>query len=531
MGYRRAGVACLPSILLPDEVAALRNCSICGVESRLHSIEPQLVPLLPRRTPPIAFCEVPNTTVHDQTSIHRPPTSDHLMRRYAHSREAARRASLDTCVCTVHGTGVPETIEHRHFPNGLGHVSHLCGFDGVRGANSENLFWPLPPSRGVRVGTAEGGKHLVMAGVMHGEQGRGSTRRPAIIRIAMKQAWHSEHANLLEGCKVVQPIGSAAASSSQRIVCDAAAAEASYRATCTDRLGVPPERDPGYTRGIDLPTQAALGGIDGFPELLGGGCCVYELPLAVGGHNSSGGGISSSARERDASTSSGADAWSASPDAASSLRRGRLLILPIELRGSFFPHERDRQGQMQLVDVDTPVQACVDGGLSDAQCTLRRVLLSARFMRALHESSHRLILGEHTSAQPPETCSELTQLCWDGHTGQLALCDTDFIALTPAGGRPPLPFASSVSDRAWGAFRVGRASARSVLIDMPCAFGRSVLAPMRDQGLKFLAPLVDELLARNALLARGAEVAQLSFSCIEAWVAAAAVAHGIWLPS
>ena len=54
---------------------------------------------------------------------------------------------------------------------------------------------------------------------------------------------------------------------------------------------------------------------------------------------------------------------------------------------------------------------------------------------------------------------------------------------------------------------------------------------MRDQGLKFLAPLVDELLARNALLARGAEVAQLSFSCIEAWVAAAAVAHGIWLPS
>ena len=96
---------------------------------------------------------------------------------------------------------------------------------------------------------------------------------------------------------------------------------------------------------------------------------------------------------------------------------------------------------------------------------------------------------------------------------------------------PPGLAMISVSDRAWGAFRVGRASARSVLIDMPCAFGRSVLAPMRDQGLKFLAPLVDELLARNALLARGAEVAQLSFSCIEAWVAAAAVAHGIWLPS
>ena len=240
----------------------------------------------------------------------------------------------------------------------------------------------------------------------------------------------------------------------------------------------------------------------------------------VGLSNTSGAGMSSSAGDQP-------------PTAIMPTARSRLLILPIELRGSFFPHERDRHGQLHLIDVDTPVPACVDDGLSKLQCLLRRVLLSARLMRTLHESSHRLILGEHTSpSQFPETCSELTQLCWHGHTGQLVLCDTDFIALTPdggGGGQQPLPFASSVSDRAWAAFRIGRASARSMLIDMPCAFGRSVLAPLRDQGLSFLAPLVDELLARNALLARGAEVAQLSFSCIEAWVAAAAVAHDVRL--
>ena len=38
----------------------------------------------------------------------------------------------------------------------------------------------------------------------------------------------------------------------------------------------------------------------------------------------------------------------------------------------------------------------------------------------------------------------------------------------------------------------------------------------------FFAPLVEELAARNRQLLAGERVAQLGFSCIEAWIAAAA---------
>ena len=247
-----------------------------------------------------------------------------------------------------------------------------------------------------------------------------------------------------------------------------------------------------HTRTIDLPTQAALNGIPGFADLLGGGCCLYALNA----------------------TSSGSLSL---PSVGV-----RWLVLPVELRTSFFSRDQDKYGQLQPIDVDTPIRSCAEHGRSAVECALRRALLSARFFRELHETRHRLIMGEYTSSDPLEgTCAEITQLCWDGHTGQVALCDTDFIALTVEGHT--LPFPSSVSDRAWGHFNVGgpKSSARSVLIDMPCSFGRSILLPLSGQGAWQLKVLADELAARNALLAQGAPVSQMSFSCIEAWIAAA----------
>ena len=127
-------------------------------------------------------------------------------------------------------------------------------------------------------------------------------------------------------------------------------------------------------------------------------------------------------------------------------------------------------------------------------------------------------------AERGETCGELTQKCFDGYTGQLALCDTDFIATTVDGH--PLPFSTSVSDRAWGHFGGNFIYSLPSMLDMPCSFGRSVLRPLQRH-LPFLGALIDELSARNQLLVSGAGVAQLSFSCIEAWIIAAATSYNL----
>ena len=110
------------------------------------------------------------------------------------------------------------------------------------------------------------------------------------------------------------------------------------------------------------------------------------------------------------------------------------------------------------------------------------------------------------------------------------MCDTDYIALTvddkPLRDGQLLPFASSVSDRKWGHFGRHHFYTKSHLLDMPCAVGQSLLLPLAGQ-LPLVRPLVQEIRERNALLAGGSDVQQLSFSCMEAWVAAAAAAMNV----
>ena len=186
------------------------------------------------------------------------------------------------------------------------------------------------------------------------------------------------------------------------------------------------------------------------------------------------------------------------------------------------------------VEADSRVPACDARGLSDAACTLRRALASARLFRELHETSHRLILGEYLDVSSDrgnallEGCGEITQLCWDAQSGQVAICDTDFLAVNV--GAHPLSFPSSVSDRLWGRNSGGsgrgdghasKASRESAMLDMPCAFARSVLTQWLGV-LPWLQPLIEEVEARHGMINAGVEVVQMSFSCIEAWMAAAA---------
>ena len=167
-------------------------------------------------------------------------------------------------------------------------------------------------------------------------------------------------------------------------------------------------------------------------------------------------------------------------------------------------------------------------------CAIRRALGSARLFRELFETRHRLLLGEQVSdaeyvsdeqgERQLALCGDFIQGCWDGYTGHAVLCDTDFIALTPEGGanKHPMPFVTSVSDRAWGGFYSFR---RHRLVDMPCAYARSVLRPLQNFA-PLLAPLADELEARGSALLRGdLDVVQISFSCIEAWISAAWTVH------
>ena len=467
--------ACLPHLLNAEELHALRNCSLCGVDSELHRVERNKLPQFPSRSTSMALCSSEDDQ-HDD-----PATSSDLMARYEQAEQTARRAALDACVCTVHGTGRPEEIEMRHFPNGLSHVTQLCSFGQSKRRRID--FHPLERSvAGARVGTAHGGKHLIIAGTMSG------SGRDVVIRIAMHP--NPPSSRMLDGCTVVED-----ANDTPRLHCGARTdADAAYRSMCAARLG-----GGGTTNGtthhndmFDLRSQAALDGLPGFPSLLGGGCCLYAL---------------------DNTTTA------------------RLLVLPIELRLSFFPRARDpSSGLLAEVDIDTTVPLCEHHKWDLAACALHRALLTARMFEELHEGRHRAILGEFVDASDEDdglegadpsnlTCGEITQLCWDGHTGQLALCDTDFIALVPPSHNVPLPFSTSVSDRVWGRATSSRATSKASregrVIDMPCAFARSVLRPWVGL-LPWLAPLIAEIGARHKLLGEG--VKQLSFSCIGEWM-------------
>ena len=181
--------ACLPHLLNAEELHALRNCSLCGVDSELHRVERNKLPQFPSRSTSMALCSSEDDQ-HDD-----PATSSDLMARYEQAEQTARRAALDACVCTVHGTGRPEEIEMRHFPNGLSHVTQLCSFGQSKRRRID--FHPLERSvAGARVGTAHGGKHLIIAGTMSG------SGRDVVIRIAMHP--NPPSSRMLDGCTVVE---------------------------------------------------------------------------------------------------------------------------------------------------------------------------------------------------------------------------------------------------------------------------------------------------------------------------------------
>ena len=453
MGYRSPRRrACLPSLLLADELLALRNCSVCGTEHRLHRILSSNSPLFPSRQTH-AYCEIPDKP------IEAPASSAELESSYEHAELVARQSALDACVCTVHGTGTPETIQHWLFPSGFSHITHMCPFGAADAASVRRRrqlsFRPHPlSSRHERVGVASGGKHLVLAGALRDEledatggaamanQGELSSSpwanvgaqhgaHDAIVRIAMthlscrkgnQSGLVRDGCGALEGC-TLEPAdgegkgeGNTTVAPRRRLHCRSPAGLNAYRSICSRRL-----MRSAISHTIDLPTQAALGGLTGFPDLLGGGCCVYEIdtpPSSAAAPSASSSATStffsaaasaSPAAPHSAThasavhpsaafrTSHAADLASPHPPRGSPRGQAKAIyLLPIEARRSFFPRNeprnRDRYGQLRMVEADaTRVPQCEDNRWSEAECALRRALASARLLRELHETRHRVV--------------------------------------------------------------------------------------------------------------------------------------------
>ena len=126
----------------------------------------------------------------------------------------------------------------------------------------------------------------------------------------------------------------------------------------------------------------------------------------------------------------------------------------------------------------------------------------------------------------------MSQFCLHGHRGHLAVCDVDWIAAAYHGNALlPLSFSTAVVSKSWAHNALpNRAPPNGFeprLMDLPCAFANTVLQP-----LQALVPpmrlLAEEVQARHTALVRGvpAGIYQMSFSCMHAWLQAAAAGAG-----
>ena len=165
------------------------------------------------------------------------------------------------------------------------------------------------------------------------------------------------------------------------------------------------------------------------------------------------------------------------------------------------------------------------GNLDAAHCILRALSLGASMLSLLTEAPYHYRLKEHT-VHPARTRLKLGgtsgQFGFDPDTGQIAVVDTDHIHESGA----PAPTAAE------------QASPGRSLQDLVYAFSNSVLSPTvayLNQTrpavgpivplLPQLADLAEEIGRRHLVLragvpAGGAPTAQLSFSCLSAWLTA-----------
>ena len=288
-----------------------------------------------------------------------------------------------------------------------------------------------------------------------------------------------------------------------RLECARGADAVEFWKRCRTRLAVIAEDEAATERnwgvmGANNLMQHALGEVDGWPTLFGGGCCAYP----ASDHS--------------------------------------VVPVPVELR-------------RRIPAVPPAVVACeAEPGWTPsrrAQCAVQAALRAIEFVHELSER-HRVLLLEHVrrSNDSASHCGELDlrQFCFgmgarrgsttlDSRHGStqsgaiLALCDTDFVGprLFGLSKLRPLPFSTAVfrpSSFANAGFKgLGGFPPASGIVDLPCALANTLLQPLSAH-FPLLRELSREVTERYSAMVRGvpAGVVQLSLSCMHAWLTAAA---------
>lgn len=473
---------CTPSLLLrhlPEELAArLDNCSMCDYHPLAHTITQgptDKLPAFPPRLRKHFMC-------HVQKGRHAsppPPTKARLLSQYTSTRQAIEQHSFASCICQATGAGSGMVLQGRTLPKGLDRLQGVCTPDRARPRIDVQIE---RMSHDARTGGG-GGKHMVLPGVVVGALGE---RQRVSVRAALPRGW-GQPGFVMETPRTMRCQADGRGLDPSR--CEAKR-WAAFQQTCRlhlgtqtssefDRLG----RDDLYgAAGKDLAMGLTLQGAEGWPQLVGAGCCM--LPVSDRG------------------------------------QRVTYVPLPIEVR--------------ELLVENDPLprpRECDERRLSAADCARLSTLRSLETMHVLTEL-HHAALEEHVNAARRELLDG--QFCFSPRDNRLMVCDTDFVRLWDprAWGHPPswttavrvVPRHCPPSCRMEGFFGLRAdddellAPNQTALVDLPLAFAATVLRP-QTKALPLLASLVDEIEARHAALTAGdTNVRQLTFSCAHAWL-------------
>ena len=289
-----------------------------------------------------------------------------------------------------------------------------------------------------------------------------------------------------------------------RLECASEAGAAEFWKRCRARLAVTAEDEAATERnwgvmGANNLMQHALEEVDGWPTLLGGGCCAYPasdhsvVPVPV------------ELRRRIPAVAPAVVACEAEPGSTPS-RRAQCAV-QAALRAIEFVHDLSERHRVLLLE---HVRRSNDSASHCGQLDLRQFCFGARARRGSAAFDTR-----HGSARPEAI---------------LALCDTDFVGprLFGLSKLRPLPFSTAVfrpSAFAGAGFKgLGGFPPASGIVDLPCALANTLLQPLSAH-FPPLRDLSREVTERYTAMVRGAPaggVVQLSLSCMHAWLTAAA---------
>ena len=549
-------------LYVEDEGTEPRHkCTVCGVSPEVHIFPKrsrpsvaQLAPPFPPRTRP-TFCAVAGDDVGGEQWPRVSTAEESTLRRDQASQFLSRQARR--CNCQVVGGGEPVNLLGRVFPVGITHVRGLCGPYGRR------LDIALQTDQ-----IAGGSNNLVVHGTAteatcHGrcpirqehtprplESGAAVLGFPVVARFA----YQGGGVGSIEHDRAV-PCAPAKNNGGQRC--------AALQEACISML---------TAAWGGLTTTLELQGVPGWPQLYGLGCCEYRLnathaaPLVV------------DARQPLQSLVMWDHYNNPQQRKVSEHRQKQLLKNASSVQTAVLPAEEALPALSACHDAKPP--------LSRKQCALRAALLSAELLhglteermiglqehvdyggdtrRRLHEVheppdglghhgqylafvaddrsglDHERLqeapapgrsLKEALTPEKPNTPKAVlrglgtrhAQFAFVPTTGQVAMADTDHLGHVMR----------TSNLRAPSSYRLLGTAHAPVRADFAACYSNSVLRPLlrlKEHDLAFIKQLVNEIEARHQLLKANAAtldatergVVQISFSCIHAWLRAAA---------